>query len=108
MDKQNEPLEERTPKHVFKEGPRFSFKKSEYTYVLIQQFVLIHLTEFDAYDLRCILSILNFGISVHDHHYKIFNKYTLRNKVAKRISRGVSVERMFLVADYLEAIYNDP
>lgn len=93
-------------KHLFKDGPRFTFKKSEYTHATLQKFILTHLDEFDTYDLRCLLSIYDHGIMIYEQEYKRVNKSVLKNKIAKALCR-VSVEKIFLMGDYLEAMYNN-
>lgn len=93
-------------KHLFKDGPRFTFKKSEYTHATLQKFILTHLDEFSYYDLRCLFSIYEHGIMIYEQEYKLQQKNNLKNKLARKVCH-TSTEKLFLMGDYLEAMYNN-
>lgn len=94
------------PLHLFKDGLRFTFKKSEYTHATLQKFILTHLDEFSYYDIRCLISICEHGIMIYEQEYKTQQKNNLKNKLAKKVCH-TSTEKLFLMGDYLEAIYNN-
>lgn len=101
-----ENITERTPKHLFKDGPRFSFKKVNYSENQIRQFILTHLEQFDKYDLCCLLSISKYGTNTKDMEFKKMRLSTLRSQLAKSLL-SIKGEKLWTIGDYLEAIYND-
>lgn len=92
--------------HIFTDGPRFIFDKSKYTHATLQQFILTHLDQFSFYDLRCLFSIYEYGIMIYEQEYKSQQKINLKNKLARKICY-TSTAKLFLMADYLEAMYNN-